>query len=749
MLPGSAKLNILFDRSQSIRESVSDVKFTLWLTLALVVIVIFLFLRNLSATVIPSLALPLSIAGTFAAMYALGYSMDNLSLMALTLSVGFVVDDAIVVLENIVRHIEMGEKPFEAALNGTKEIGFTIVSMTLSLTAVFIPLLFMGGIIGRLFREFAVTITVAILVSGFVSLTLTPMLCARYLKAHREKEERGHLYVASERAFDASLAFYERGLKWALRRKRLTLAFSALVLLATIGLFMIVPKGFIPSTDTGQIFAPTEAAQGISFEAMVQHQKAATEVVRGDPNVEGFMSSCGNRGNNVQGGNTGTMFMRLKPRDQRKLSADQIIQQLRPRLAQIPGIRVYPQNLPPIRLGGALTRAQYQFTLQASDTKDLYQAAPLLEEKMRGIKGLQDVNSDLQLRNPTAYLTIDRDRTAALGVTPESIENALYTAYGSRQISTIYSPNNEYQVIMELMPQFQSDPSAFQLLYVRSRKGDLVPLSAITKLEQTVGPLAVNHAGQLPAVTISFNLPPGVSLGDAVAEINKVARATLPATIQTTFQGTAQAFEASQKGLGLLLLVAILVIYMVLGILYEDFLHPLTILSALPFAGFGALLTLLIFKMELSIYAFVGVILLVGLVKKNGIMMVDFAVEGRRAGKSAEDAIYEACVVRFRPIMMTTMAALMGTLPIALGFGAGAESRRPLGLAVVGGLLFSQMITLYVTPVFYVYMDQLAEWLKRRRGKTADAGMVHPVRKETPAAAAGQLKGLSAAIIEA
>jgi len=735
MLPGSAKLNILFDRSQSIRESVSDVKFTLWLTLVLVVLVIFLFLRNLSATVIPSLALPLSIAGTFAAMYALGYSMDNLSLMALTLSVGFVVDDAIVVLENIVRHIEMGEKVFEAALNGTKEIGFTILSMTLSLAAVFIPLLFMGGIIGRLFREFAVTIAVAILVSGFVSLTLTPMLCARYLVAHGEGKRHGRLYAASERVFGASLALYERGLKWALGRKRLMLGFSALVLLATIWLFSIVPKGFIPSDDTGQIFAPTEAAQGISFEAMVEHQKAAAEVVRGDPNVEGFMSSCGNRGNNVQGGNTGTIFMRLKPRDERRLSADEIIQELRPKFAQIPGIRVYPQNLPPIRLGGALTRAQYQFTLQASDTKDLYQAAPLLEEKMRGIKGLQDVNSDLQLRNPTAYLTIDRDRTAALGVTPESIENALYTAYGSRQISTIYSPNNEYQVIMELMPQFQRDPSAFQLLYVRSRKGDLVPLSAITRLEKTVGPLAVNHVGQLPSVTISFNLPPGVSLGEAVAGITKVARETLPATVQTTFQGTAQAFEASQKGLGLLLLVAILVIYMVLGILYEDFLHPLTILSALPFAGFGALLTLLIFKVELSIYAFVGVILLVGLVKKNGIMMVDFAVEGRRAGKSAEDAIYEACVVRFRPIMMTTMAALMGTLPIALGFGAGAESRRPLGLAVVGGLLFSQMITLYVTPVFYVYMDRLDEWIKGRRGTQANAGQ-EAIRPARPAAAA-------------
>jgi hydrophobic/amphiphilic exporter-1 (mainly G- bacteria), HAE1 family len=719
-LPGSAKLNVLFDRSQSIRESVADVKFTLWLTLALVVLVIFLFLRNLSATVIPSLALPLSIAGTFAAMYVLGYSMDNLSLMALTLSVGFVVDDAIVVLENIVRHLEMGEKPFEAALNGTKEIGFTILSMTISLAAVFIPLLFMGGIIGRLFREFAVTIAVAILVSGFVSLTLTPMLCARYLRAHAKDERHGRLYDASERVFDSSLAFYERGLRWALSHQRATMAFSAVVLLATAWLFAHVPKGFLPADDTGQIFAPTEAAQGISFESMVEHQKAVAAIVAEDPAVDGFMSSCGNRGNDTRGGNTGTMFMRLKPLGERP-SADVIIQRLRPKLAQVPGIRVYPQVLPPIRLGGNLTRAQYQFTLQASDTKDLYAAAPALEAKLRSIKGLQDLNSDLQLRNPTAYLTIDRDRASALGVTPESLENALYTAYGSRQISTIYTPNNEYQVIMELLPEFQRDPSAFQLLYVRSRKGDLVPLSALTRLDRTVGPLAVNHAGQLPAVTLSFNLAPGVSLGEAVAEIGRIARESLPATVQTSFQGTAQAFEASQKGLGLLLLVAILVIYMVLGILYEDFLHPITILSALPFAGFGALLTLLIFRTELSIYAFVGVILLVGLVKKNGIMMVDFAVEARRAGKGAEEAIYEACVVRFRPIMMTTMAALMGTLPIALGFGAGAESRRPLGLAVVGGLLFSQMITLYVTPVFYVYMDRLDGWIKRRRHRDAGA----------------------------
>ena len=663
-------------------------------------------------------------------MYVLGYSMDNLSLMALTLSVGFVVDDAIVVLENIVRHLEMGEKPFEAALNGTKEIGFTILSMTISLAAVFIPLLFMGGIIGRLFREFAVTIAVAILVSGFVSLTLTPMLCARYLRAHSKEERHGHLYQASERVFDAALAFYQRGLTWALAHQRATMAFSLVILVLTGWLFVHIPKGFLPSDDTGQIFAPTEAAQGISFESMIEHQKAVAAIMAEDPGVDGFMSSAGNRGNDVRGGNTGTMFVRLKPRRERP-PVDEIIQRLRPKLAQVPGIRVYPQVLPPIRLGGALTRAQYQFTLQASDTKDLYASAPALEEKLRGLRGLQDLNSDLQLRNPTAFLTIDRDRASALGVTPESLENALYTAYGSRQISTIYAPNNEYQVIMELLPEFQRDPSAFQLLYVRSKKGELVPLSAITHLERTVGPLAVTHAGQLPSVTLSFNLAPGVSLGEAVAEINRVARDSLPATIQTSFQGTAQAFEASQKGLGLLLLVAILVIYMVLGILYEDFLHPITILSALPFAGFGALLTLLIFKTELSIYAFVGVILLVGLVKKNGIMMVDFAVEARRAGKNAEEAIYEACIVRFRPIMMTTMAALMGTLPIALGFGAGAESRRPLGLAVVGGLLFSQMITLYVTPVFYVYMDRLKSWIERRRHASA-AGAA-----EAPAHAGG------------
>ena len=712
-LPPSVSLRVLFDRSDSIKASLRDVKITLALTLILVVLVIFVFLRNVSATLIPSLALPMSIVGTFLVMYLLGYSLDNLSLMALTLSLGFVVDDAIVMLENIVRHMEMGKKPLQAAYDGSREIGFTIVSMTLSLAAVFIPVLLMGGILGRLFKEFGVTIATAILISGFVSLTLTPMLGSRFLRRQSERTH-GHVYNRLERAFTGMLEFYKRGLRWSLGHGRTVMLFLLVVLAATVYLFRAIPKGFLPSEDTGQISVSTEAAQGISFNDLVAHQRAAAAIVAQDPNIDVFMSSCGSRGFGTS--NTGNMFIRLKPRSQRELSADEVIQELRPKLAQVPGIAVYMQNPPPIRIGGRMTKSQYQYTLQGSDTDELYRYAAILLDDLQKVPALQDVTSDLQLTNPQVSVNIDRDRAASLGVSPGRIESALYTAYGSRQVSSIYAPNNTYDVIMEVEPQYQMGPEALSMLYVSSSFGSLVPLSAVASVEQTVGPLSVNHSGQLPAVTISFNTAPGVSIGAAVAKVEDTAAKVLPATITTSFQGTAQAFQSSLAGLGLLLLLAVLVIYLVLGILYESFIHPLTILSALPFAGFGALVTLMVFRVDLSIYAFVGVIMLVGLVKKNGIMMIDFALDAQRnEGKNPTEAIFEACVIRFRPIMMTTMAALMGTLPIAIGFGAGAESRRPLGLAVVGGLLFSQFLTLYVTPVFYVYMDRFQNRLRRSR----------------------------------
>ena len=740
-LPASASLHVVYDRSTSIRASVEDVKFTLLLTLVLVVLVIFLFLRKLSATIIPSLALPFSIVGTFAAMYAFSYSLDNLSLMALTLSVGFVVDDAIVMLENIVRHIERGETPFEAALKGSKEIGFTIISMTISLTAVFIPILFMGGIIGRLFREFAVTIGVAILVSGFVSLSLTPMLCSRFLKSDHGKEQ-GKFYRWSERGFDWLLGMYARTLGPALRHPRQVLAMSAVVLAATGWFFVRIPKGFLPTEDQGLIFGSTEAAQGIGFPAMREKQLQIMAIVRAHPDVSNVLASAGPRGNTAVG-NAGIVLAQLKPRGQRKKTADEIVAELRPQFAKVPGIRAFLQVPPPIRLGGSPTKSQYQYTLQDSDTAELYKYAPILEQKIRGLPEVQDVTSDMQLSNPQLNVTIDRDRASALGISTQKIEDALYTAYGTRQVSTIYAPTNQYQVIMELAPEFQANPAAIGMLYVRSAQGDLVPLSSLGSITQGTGPLTVAHQGQLPAVSISFNLKPGVALGDAVAAVERVARQTLPATVQRNFQGTAQAFQSSVQGLGLLLLVAILVIYVVLGILYESFIHPLTILTALPFAGFGALVTLMIFRTELSIYAFVGIILLVGLVKKNGIMMVDFAIEAQREGITADKAIYQACLVRFRPIMMTTMAALMGTIPIALGTGAGAESRRPLGLAVVGGLLFSQTLTLYVTPVFYITMDRLQQRFGRKKGKgeRPDAALVAagPDSEPAPAAAAMRL----------
>ena len=717
-IPASVSLHVLYDRSVPIRDSVNDVKLTLMLALVLVILVIFVFLRNLSATVIPSLALPMSIIGTFIVMYYLGYSLDNLSLMALTLSVGFVVDDAIVMLENIVRHMEMGEGTFSAALKGSREIGFTILSMTLSLAAVFIPVLFMGGIIGRLFHEFAVTIAAAILISGFISLTLTPMLCSRFLNPP-SKERHSAIYDASERVFNKMLGIYDKALEWSLNHRRLVIFLSGINLVLTIYLFIAIPKGFIPSEDRSAIFAFTQAAEGISVDAMMKHQQAVAAVVRKDPDVKSFFSTMGARGS--RSSNTGVLFMHLKPRSERKYSADQIIERLRPKLAKIPGIMAFLQNLPPIQIGGHLTKAQYQVTLQGADTGELYKFAPIFETKMHSLEGLHDITSDLEIKNPQVTVEIDRNKAAAMGVTAEAIENTLYYAYGSREISTIYTRNNTYQVIMEVETHFKRDPSALSLLYVRSRDGQLVPLKTIANITQDLGPLSINHTGQAPSVTLSFNLNPEFPLSKAISQVENLARKTLPASINTSFQGTAEAFRSSVTGLGLLLLMAILVIYMVLGILYESFIHPITILSALPFAGFGALVTLLLFRIDLSIYAFVGIIMLVGLVKKNGIIMIDFALEAeRKEGKGPVEAIHEACIVRFRPIMMTTMAALMGTLPIALGFGAGAESRRPLGLAVVGGLLFSQFLTLVVTPVFYVYMDEFQSFLSRRfkrRGK--------------------------------
>ncbi len=716
-LPASVNMEIFIDRSESIRESVNDVKFTFVLTMCLVVLVIFLFLRNVTATVIPSLALILSIVGTFALMDFLGYSVDNLSLMALTLSVGFVVDDAIVMIENIVRRMEGGESPMEASYNGSKEIGFTILSMTLSLSAVFIPVLFMGGIIGRLLHEFAVTIAVAILISGFVSLTQTPMLCSRFLR-HTPKESHGFFYNALESIFNGTLRAYELSLKFVMHHRWATMLGLIPLIILTGYLFKSMPKGFLPLEDTGQIFVSTEGAQGVSFEGMVRHQKALADIVLANPNVDGFMSAIGGGGSSSSS-NAGRMFLHLKPRRERE-GIDAVIQGLRAKFSEVIGIRAFPQNRPSIVIGGRLTKSQYQFTLQGTDTAELYRYAPMLEEKLRELPGFQDVTSDLQISSPQLDIDIDRDKASALGVTVRQIETALYAAYGSRQVSTIYAPNNTYRVIVELKPEFQLDPSALAMLYIRSESGQLVPLNTVAKLNKSVGPLTVTHVGQLPAVTVSFNLQPGYALSYAVDEVKSIAATLLPQSITPSFLGTAQAFESSMRGMGLLMLGSVLVIYIILGILYESYIHPITILSGLPAAGVGALITLQLFGMDLNIFSIVGIIMLIGIVKKNSIMMVDFAIEAREhRGMNPYDAIVSACLIRFRPILMTTMAALMGTLPIALGMGAGSESRRPLGLAVVGGLIFSQLLTLYITPVFYTYMESFRARIRRREAPSS------------------------------
>src|SRR5262245_18749655 len=772
-LPTSVHMDVLYDRSDTIRESYRDVQFTMLLTLALVIMVIFVFLRNVWATVIPSLALPFSIIGTFAIMYMLGYSLDNLSMMALILSVGFVVDDAIVMLENIYRHVELGEPPLEASLVGSREIGFTIVSMTLSLAAVFIPVLFMGGVLGRLFREFSVTICVAILISGVVSVTLTPMLCSRFLKKphkHRaggagQSGEAGRdglasrFGVATERAFDWLLHGYDRTLQVVLRHRPATMLAFVLVLIATAVLFIVVPKGFIPDQDTDQISVTTEAAQGTAFDKLVEYQRQVAEIIGADPNVEGLVSTVGGQAANTLGGpNLGQIVVHLKPRDERSELANDIIARLRPQLAGLAGVQVYLQNPPTVRIGGEVSKSLYQYSMQSPDREALYETSRQLVKNLSAVEGIEDLTSDLEVSSPQVNVQIDRDKAAALGGTANQIENAFYDAYGPRWVSTIYAPVNEYKVLLELAPQYQSDPTALSLLYFKATPnpgagqaagqaaaagqtgegrvagqtaqqsaGTVVPLDTLAHMTQTIGPQTVSHKGQLPAVTVSFGLKPGASLGGVLSQVREIAEQTVPEGVSGQFEGAAKAFQSSLGNLAVLLGIAIMVVYIVLGILYESYIHPLTILSGLPSAGFGALVTLIVFGMDLNIYAFVGMIMLIGIVEKNAIMQIDFALEAERTGMTPEKAIYQGCLIRFRPIMMTTMAALLGAVPIAVGYGAGGEARQPLGLVVVGGLLFSQLVTLYLTPVVYTYMAQLQDWLKSRQ-KARDLQPAHATR---------------------
>jgi HAE1 family hydrophobic/amphiphilic exporter-1 len=714
-VPPSIEMAPLFDRSTSIRDAVSDVEETLAIAVGLVIMVIFLFLRKVSATIIPALAVPVSLVGTFAAMYLFGFSINNMTLLALTLSVGFVVDDAIVMLENIVRHIEGGMRPFEAALKGSREIGFTILSITFSLIAVFIPVLLMGGMVGRVFREFAVSVSVAIVVSGFVSLTLTPMLCARVLKSYHpgEEEKQNIVLRAFERIFDGMLRAYTWSLDRVLSVKFVVLLLTLGTFVATIWLYIAVPKGFFPSEDTGYVLGITEARTDISFAAMVEHQRKVADIIRKDPAVEYVNSTIGGGGpNSVL--NSGRILVALKPRDERdKLAA--IIARLRRTANTVVGIEIFFQPIQNINLGGKLAKSQYQYTLQSNDTDTLYKLAPELRDKIAKIPGLLDVTTDLYIKNPQISIDVDREKAAVYGVSVDQVRQELYNAFGTRQVATIYTPANDYQVILESMPEYRQGPNDLNRLYLKTTNGTVVPLSAVTHFVHTVGPLQINHQGQQPAVTISFNLAPGFALGQAVEAIQQLEREDrLPATISTGFQGTAQVFQDSLRGQGILILAAIFAAYVVLGILYESFIHPITIISGLPSAGIGAILTLMLFKMDLSVIAMIGIVMLVGIVKKNAIMMIDFAIERRRVGLTAEAAIREACLLRFRPIMMTTFAAIFGTLPIALGTGAGAELRQPLGVAVVGGLCVSQLLTLFITPVIYLYLDRFDRMIKRR-----------------------------------